>query len=188
MLRLELETDEITVLAPARGRQARQPHQRRPRPSLGQLLDRHHGPQRAANAAQGSVYLYREGAGREAPRRHHDPQLDLLLARRPHRLFRRRRRRRSSRRSPSTPRPGRPIGEWQPFVDANGHRGGPDGSVIDAEGYMWNARWGGSCVVRHAPDGSVDRIVEVPVAARQLPLPSAARTSGRSTSPRRARA
>ena len=28
---------------------------------------------------------------------------------------------------------------------------------------MWNARWGGSCVVRHAPDGSVDRIVEVPV-------------------------
>jgi sugar lactone lactonase YvrE len=34
---------------------------------------------------------------------------------------------------------------------------------MDAEGYVWNARWGGHCLIRFAPDGSVDRIVELPV-------------------------
>lgn len=42
-------------------------------------------------------------------------------------------------------------------------RGNMDGSAMDAEGYIWNARWGGSCLIRFAPDGSVDRIVELPV-------------------------
>ena len=40
--------------------------------------------------------------------------------------------------------------------------GVPDGMTVDAEGYVWGARWGGSCVVRHAPDGSEDRRVSVP--------------------------
>lgn len=42
-------------------------------------------------------------------------------------------------------------------------RGAPDGSAIDAEGYVWNARFGGGCVVRFAPDGRVDRVVDLPV-------------------------
>jgi len=40
--------------------------------------------------------------------------------------------------------------------------GYPDGSAIDSEGYLWNARWEGGCVMRFAPDGSVDRIVPIP--------------------------
>lgn len=44
-------------------------------------------------------------------------------------------------------------------------RGLPDGSAIDSAGYLWNARYGGSCVVRVAPDGSVDRVLEMPVAS-----------------------
>lgn len=42
-------------------------------------------------------------------------------------------------------------------------RGAPDGSAMDAQGYVWNARWGGHCIIRFAPDGSVDRIIEVPL-------------------------
>ena len=42
-------------------------------------------------------------------------------------------------------------------------RGVPDGSAMDAEGFIWNARWGGSCLIRFAPDGSVDRVVDLPV-------------------------
>ncbi|MGD1886063.1 MAG: SMP-30/gluconolactonase/LRE family protein [Cohaesibacteraceae bacterium] len=42
-------------------------------------------------------------------------------------------------------------------------RGLPDGSTIDRDGYIWNCRFGGGCVVRVAPDGSVDRIIEMPV-------------------------
>ncbi len=40
--------------------------------------------------------------------------------------------------------------------------GHPDGSTIDAEGYLWNCRWDGGCVIRFAPDGSIDRKLEVP--------------------------
>ncbi|UJW86293.1 SMP-30/gluconolactonase/LRE family protein [Devosia sp. SL43] len=67
------------------------------------------------------------------------------------------------------PTTGLPIGEWSLFADVEGHRGWPDGAVVDSEGYLWNARWGGSCVVRHAPDGSIDRIVEVPVSQVTCP-------------------
>jgi len=64
---------------------------------------------------------------------------------------------------------GMPIGAWTLFADISDHRGYPDGSVVDSAGYLWNARWGGHCVVRHAPDGSIDRIIEVPVSQVSCP-------------------
>lgn len=42
-------------------------------------------------------------------------------------------------------------------------RGLPDGSCRDAEGYIWNCRVvGGGCVIRIAPDGRVDRVIDLP--------------------------
>lgn len=41
-------------------------------------------------------------------------------------------------------------------------RGYPDGSCLDTEGYLWNCRYGGSCLIRFDPDGAIDRIVELP--------------------------
>lgn len=42
-------------------------------------------------------------------------------------------------------------------------RGLPDGSAIDSAGYLWNCRFGGGCIVRVAPDGRIDRVIEMPV-------------------------
>jgi sugar lactone lactonase YvrE len=43
-------------------------------------------------------------------------------------------------------------------------RGFPDGSAMDGEGYLWNCRYGGGCIVRVAPDGEIDRVIEMPTA------------------------
>lgn len=42
------------------------------------------------------------------------------------------------------------------------NHGYPDGATTDCEGYLWNARWEGGCVIRFDPDGGIDRIIEVP--------------------------
>lgn len=39
----------------------------------------------------------------------------------------------------------------------------PDGSQTDAEGFIWNAVWGGSRLTRHAPDGTLEREIILPV-------------------------
>ena len=39
------------------------------------------------------------------------------------------------------------------FLKIRESGGIPDGMTVDAEGCIWSARWGGSCVVRVAPDG-----------------------------------
>jgi sugar lactone lactonase YvrE len=56
----------------------------------------------------------------------------------------------------------RSIRAEQPFFQGF-ERGLPDGSAMDTEGYLWNCRYGGSCIVRIAPDGKIDRVIELPV-------------------------
>jgi D-xylonolactonase len=40
--------------------------------------------------------------------------------------------------------------------------GTPDGLTVDAEGYIWSAFWGDSCLVRYAPDGTEERRICFP--------------------------
>jgi len=55
------------------------------------------------------------------------------------------------------------LGDRRLFASTEGEAGSPDGSALDAQGFLWNAQWGGWRIVRYAPDGSVDRIVPMPV-------------------------
>lgn len=161
MLRLELGTDDISTLCPLEPEKPNnRPNDGRVHPSgsfwIGTMGRKNAGP------TDGSVYLYREGKldklfgdigipnstsfspdGRLAY--FADTHTGLIS------------------RCSVDPDTGRPVSPWEPFASTKGHRGAPDGSVVDSEGYLWNARWGGNCVVRHAPDGSIDSVIEVPV-------------------------
>ena len=48
------------------------------------------------------------------------------------------------------------IANRRPFVTVpeSPNEGAPDGMTMDAEGCVWSARWGGSCLVRYSPDGT----------------------------------
>jgi sugar lactone lactonase YvrE len=54
------------------------------------------------------------------------------------------------------------LGQRRDFL-IDHSEGLPDGSAMDAAGHLWNCRFGGGSVVRVAPDGSIDRIVRLPV-------------------------
>lgn len=48
------------------------------------------------------------------------------------------------------------------FVDLADAGGSPDGMSVDADGGIWVAMWGGSCVRHYDADGDLVQIVEVP--------------------------
>lgn len=52
------------------------------------------------------------------------------------------------------PRTGLPAGEPALLSDESGTPGGVDGSVCDADGLIWNARWGENAVDVYKPDGT----------------------------------
>jgi sugar lactone lactonase YvrE len=55
------------------------------------------------------------------------------------------------------------IANERPFFSGF-DRGLPDGSAMDSDGFLWNARYDGGCIVRVAPDGKVDWVIDMPVA------------------------
>lgn len=162
ILRLDLETDDMSVLAPLEAdKPGNRPNDGRVHPSGGfwiGTMSRRGG----AGGNEGSVYLYRAG---QVEKLFGDIAVPNATCFSPDggtayfadtgtKLIRK---------CAVDPATGRPTGPWETFASTEGHRGAPDGAVVDSEGYLWSARWGGGCVVRHAPDGSVDRIIEVPV-------------------------
>jgi L-arabinonolactonase len=55
------------------------------------------------------------------------------------------------------------VGDRRVFADMSREEGTPDGGTIDEEGYLWISHWDGWRVIRFAPDGAIDRIVELPI-------------------------
>jgi L-arabinonolactonase len=62
------------------------------------------------------------------------------------------------------PETGTPSGR-ETFATLADNQGVPDGSAVDAEGALWNARYGGGAVQRYMPDGSLGMKVAVPAPA-----------------------
>ena len=49
------------------------------------------------------------------------------------------------------------------FAELTPEEGYPDGLTVDAENFVWSARFDGCGVARYAPDGRLDRFVALPV-------------------------
>jgi sugar lactone lactonase YvrE len=65
---------------------------------------------------------------------------------------------------------GWPLGTAEVFVDLSATNLYPDGAVTDADGTLWVAIWGSSCVIAFGPDGTEQRRIDVP--ARQPTCPA----------------
>ncbi|MGZ3377143.1 MAG: SMP-30/gluconolactonase/LRE family protein [Phenylobacterium sp.] len=55
------------------------------------------------------------------------------------------------------------LSKGRMFAHTAGAPASPDGSAVDAQGYLWNAQWGGWRIVRYSPAGEIDTIVPMPV-------------------------
>lgn len=68
------------------------------------------------------------------------------------------------------PATGLPSGEPRLFLDHKGVAGGIDGSVMDADGLLWNARWGAGALDCY--DGNGTRLRRIDIPARQSTCPA----------------
>jgi len=50
----------------------------------------------------------------------------------------------------------------RPFAEVAEGGGVPDGMTVDADGFVWGARWDGSRLVRYTSDGELDREIAFP--------------------------
>lgn len=67
------------------------------------------------------------------------------------------------------PETGLPRGEPAVFRASAPGEGVPDGAVVDEDGTLWNARWGGWSLDGYAPDGTRAASVRLPVAQPTCP-------------------
>jgi sugar lactone lactonase YvrE len=49
------------------------------------------------------------------------------------------------------------------FAELPRTSGVPDGATVDSEGFLWSANFDGSCLTRYAPNGTIDRVIPMPV-------------------------
>jgi sugar lactone lactonase YvrE len=55
-------------------------------------------------------------------------------------------------------------GEPEVFLEIPEEEGSPDGMVVDNDGFLWQALWGGHAIRKYAPDGSLAQHIAVPAA------------------------
>jgi sugar lactone lactonase len=67
------------------------------------------------------------------------------------------------------PQTAMPLGDPQILYDHRGGSGGLDGAVVDAQGLIWNARWGGGCIDVYTPEGQRVRSIRVPAKQSSCP-------------------
>jgi len=72
-------------------------------------------------------------------------------------------------RVPLDPQTGDTIGECTVFHDGRSRPGGIDGSVIDRNGYLWNARWGTGELDCIAPSGRIFQSRKLPFTQPSCP-------------------
>jgi len=61
------------------------------------------------------------------------------------------------------------ISNRRPFAVFPPEHGRPDGLIVDAEGGVWVALWGGGAVHRYRPDGTLDRVFRFPASLTTKP-------------------
>lgn len=68
-----------------------------------------------------------------------------------------------------SPETGLPEGEPEVFHDHRNLAGGLDGSVVDDDGNLWNARWGAAAVDIYSPQGKRIETITMPVTQPSCP-------------------
>ena len=58
--------------------------------------------------------------------------------------------------------PDAPLANQRPFVLTDGFDSGPDGATVDAQGYVWTVLTRTAKLARFAPDGTLDRLIDMP--------------------------
>ncbi|AYC99815.1 SMP-30/gluconolactonase/LRE family protein [Neorhizobium sp. NCHU2750] len=67
------------------------------------------------------------------------------------------------------PATGLPSGKPTLFIDGSADAGGIDGSICDADGHIWNARWGEAALDHYSADGSFIQRYQLPAKRTTCP-------------------